>query len=328
MARVTDRLHLVFFGGEPMTRWRSLAAMTEAAKAMASQTGVRVNPTVTTNGTLLNPKRAAWLAEQGFVVAISCDGIQDAHDANRVDAHGGGSYGETVQGLRAAIDAGVQVRCILVVDPANVAMLDRSIAHLTSLGVADLVLNPNWSADWNSPALREAWSLAYGRVSALYVDSYRAGKPFWLSTIDAKIAAHLKGGYLPSDRCDLGRKNLVVAPGGNLYPCDRLVGDDTDPRFVIGHVSTGPDALRVRAITGKSDLLPAECLPCAVAKRCRNRCVCANVAMTGEVDAPSELLCFHEQLSIRTADDAARQLIDEANALFVRRHYGSGLQSG
>jgi uncharacterized protein len=230
--------------------------------------------------------------------------------------------------LRAALDAGVETRCVLVVDPANVALLDESIEHLCTLGATDLVVNPNWSADWSAPSVREAWDASYARVAQRYVAAYRAGHPFWISTIDAKIAAHIKGGYLPSERCDLGRKNLVVAAGGNLYPCDRLVGEDNSDRFVIGNVSSGPDLSRVRAIAGKSELLPSECLSCAVARRCRNRCVCANVAMTGAVDTPSEVLCFHEQIAIRAADTAAHQLIEEGNALFVRRHYGSELDSG
>lgn len=67
--------------------------------------------------------------------------------------------------------------------------------------------------------------------------------------------------------------------------------------------------------------LPAECLECAVAPRCRHRCACANLALTGAIDTPSETLCFHEQLAIRTADAAAASLFAERNPAFLRRHY-------
>ncbi len=43
------------------------------------------------------------------------------------------------------------------------------------------------------------------------------GKPFWLSFVDDKIGAHLKGGYTAAERCDLGRRNLVVAPSGKVF---------------------------------------------------------------------------------------------------------------
>ena len=71
--------------------------------------------------------------------------------------------------------------------------------------------------------------------------------------------------------------------------------------------------------------MPNECVDCAVADRCRNRCACANLAMTGTVDCPSEVLCFHEQLSIRLADQVAEQLFGERNERFLRRQYGTAI---
>jgi uncharacterized protein len=143
-----------------------------------------------------------------------------------------------------------------------------------------------------------------------------------MSFLDDRIAAHVKGGYTPAERCDLGRRNLVVAPSGRLYPCDRLVGEDRDERFVLGDVRTGPDPSRVAALVARTCRLPVECVGCAIAPRCRNRCACANLALTGRIDAPSETLCFHEQLAVRTADDAAKTLLAERNARFLRRHFG------
>jgi uncharacterized protein len=324
LARCGQRLHLVFFGGEPLLRWRELTAFTQRAEQQAAQRGVRVLPTVTTNGTLLTASRAAWLQQHQFVTAVSCDGVQAAHDANRIDARGGGSHGATLAGIRRALAAGLRVRVILVLDPANVALLPESVAWLLSLGVRDLVVNPNWHADWSGPSLSQ-WEQAYDSVGHLYVEAWRAGHALWLSCIDTKIQTHIKGGLLPSERCDLGRKDLVVAPGGNLYPCDRMVGEDTGERFVLGHVTTGVDPQRLQRVLGGACQLPPDCLGCAIAKRCRNRCACANLAMSGSVTWPTELLCFHEQLSVRVADEAAETLVAERNEGFVRRHYPSGV---
>ena len=113
----------------------------------------------------------------------------------------------------------------------------------------------------------------------------------------------------------------MVAPSSRLYPCDRLVGEDRDERFVIGDVSTGPLTERVAALVRRTCAMPDDCLECAVAPRCRNRCACANLALTGAIETPSETLCFHEQLAIRTADTAAATLFAERNPAFLRRHY-------
>lgn len=323
LPRTSKRLHLVFFGGEPMLRWRTLVALTHHAVDLAGESGIEVCPSVTTNGTLVTRARARWLAERAFVTAVSCDGNAAAHDANRVDAEGNGSHARTVAGIRTALDAGLRVRVILVLDPGNVALLPESVAALQDLGVRDFVINPNWSAAWEDGALRGAWERAYEQLGELYVEAWRKGAPLWVSSIDTKIASHIKGGYLDSERCDLGRRDLVVAPSGNLYPCDRMVGEDRDGRWVIGHVTTGADASKVGCVAGPARTLPAECLTCAIAKRCRNRCACANLAMTGALSEPSDTLCFHEQLSIRVADDAAERLFAEGNEAFIRRHYRS-----
>jgi uncharacterized protein len=323
VARTTSRLHVVFFGGEPLLRWRTLVALTGRARERAAAAGLALHPTVTTNATLLTAARVAWLRRSGFVLAVSCDGTKAAHDANRVDARGRSSHARTVAGLRRALDGGLSVRTILVLHPANVDFLPDSLAFLRSVGAADFVVNPDWSADWTGEALRARWECAYEAVARLWADAYRDGAPFWLSLLDDKIAAQLKGGYTPAERCDLGRRNLVVAPSGRLYPCDRLVGEDRDERFVIGDVERGPDRERIAELLARTCRLPAECLECAIAARCRNRCACANLALSGALDAPSETLCFHEQLAVRVADAAADALFVERNEPFLRRHCGS-----
>jgi uncharacterized protein len=326
--RTSARLHLVFFGGEPLLRWRTLATLTEQARKRATAAGFELRPTVTTNGTLLTKERVAWLRENGFVLAISCDGDRLAHDANRRDARGRSSHARTVAGLKHALAAGLGVRTILVLDPANLDRVPASLAFLHSLGAADFVVNPNWAAEWTGREVQERWARAYGGAARLWVEAHRGKKPFWLSFVDDKIAAQLKGGYTAAERCDLGRRNLVVAPSGRLYPCDRLVGEDRDERFVIGDVASGPVAERIAALVSRTCRLPEDCLACAIAPRCRNRCACANLALTGAIDTPSETLCFHEQLAVRTADEAAALLFAERNESFLRRHYGGDATPG
>ena len=328
LTRTSKRLHLVFFGGEPLVRWEQLVSLTGYARERASRTAVEVRPTVTTNATLLTAERAAWLAREQFVVAISCDGMREAHDRHRVDRRGCGSFDRTWKGLHRALASGLSVRVVLVLHPSTVAMLPQSVAMFVEAGATDIVVNPDWSAGWEGDDVREAWKLAYEGVAEQYVEGYRTGRPFWISILDPKIAAYIKGGYGNADRCDLGRRNLVVAPSGNLYPCDRMVGDDRDTALVVGHVREGADRARVARVVQETCDVPTACVGCAIASRCRNRCACANLALTGSVGSPSETLCFHEQLCVFAADGVAERLFAEQNARFLRRHYGSEVPLG
>jgi uncharacterized protein len=313
-------LHLVFFGGEPLLRWQDLVAFTSYARERAAQTAVEVRPTVTTNGTLLDDERIAWLRTEQFLVAISCDGARAAHDRNRRDAAGGATYDGTSAAICRCLTAGLRLRVVLVLDPSNVESLPESVGALVAMGARALVVNVNWAADWSSESVRSQCQTAYQRTADLYLEAYRQKNPFWLSMFDGKIASHIKGGYLPADRCDLGQRNLVVAASGRLYPCDRLVGEDRDSIHALGDVWTGPDEQRIRQLVSQVTS-PPECQDCALANRCRNRCACANLAMTGTIDIPSETLCFHEQLAIRSADRVAKVLFAEGNPLFLAQHY-------
>jgi uncharacterized protein len=320
LARVSQRLHLVFFGGEPLLRWPDLVAFTGYAHERAAQTAIHVIPTVTTNGTQLDDERIAWLRAEKFLVAISCDGVRAAHDHNRRDAASGSTYDATIAAIRRCLTAGLRLRVVLVLDPSNVELLPESVAALAAIGARELVVNVNLAADWSSDSVRSRCQTAYQRTADLYLEAYRQKEPFWLSLVDGKIASYIKGGYLPADRCDLGQRNLVVAASGRLYPCDRLVGEDRDASRTLGDVWTGPDELRIRQLVSQVTS-PPECRDCALANRCRNRCACANLAMTGAIDIPSETLCFHEQLAIRSADRVAQILFAERNPLFLAHHY-------
>jgi uncharacterized protein len=320
LARVSQRLHLVFFGGEPLLCWKELVTFTRYAREKAGQVGVEVRPTVTTNGTLLDDDRVSWLAAEGFLVAISCDGTRIAHDKNRRGASGASSYEATTKSIQRCLSAGLRVKVILVLDPATIELLPDSIASLVAMGVREIVTNVNWAADWSGDSVQAHCQLAVEKTGELYVQAYRQRRPFWLSLLDGKIASHIKGGYLSGDLCDLGQRNLVVAASGRLYPCDRLVGDDHDESRAVGDIRTGPLPQRIRQVVSEVTA-PADCANCALTTRCRNRCACANLAMTGNLGTPSETLCFHEQLAIRTADHAADILFAENNPQFLAQHY-------
>ena len=88
---------LIFFGGEPLLRKDLIFAL--ADRCEAREPG-RFHYKVTTNGTLLDE---AFLAEAGrrrIAVALSCDGVREAHDACRVDAAGAGTWDRVEPALR------------------------------------------------------------------------------------------------------------------------------------------------------------------------------------------------------------------------------------
>jgi uncharacterized protein len=318
--RGAPSLQVAFFGGEPLLAWGRLVDLTDYARAAAERAGVALTFQVTTNGTLLTPDRADTLGRHGFDVALSVDGIPEAHDATRPMA-GGKTSGERVwEALDVALERCPSVTVIAVLDPANVAFLGESIEAFVSRGVRRLTLNPNWGAHWADAAL-EYWREGYERAAASYVEAYRAEDPFTLNVFDDKIVLHLLG---PSGRlhaCGFGEWDLAVAPSGRLYPCGRAVGEDREPSLVMGDVCRGPMQTIAGPAHEESDL-PKPCRGCALRARCASHCGCANREATGDPTLPGDVLCWHERMSIPIADRAASMLFAERNPAFISRFYG------
>ena len=315
LARRTRALQVAFFGGEPLVAWGRLVDLAEYARTAADRAGIALTFQVTTNGTLLTPERADALAELGFDVALSLDGIPEAQDATRPMAGGRPSGRRVWESLELALERFPALTVIAVLDPANIAFLGESIEAFVLRGVRRLVLNPNWTARWPEAAL-ERWRHGYERAAALYVAAYRAGDPFALNVFDDKIVLHLVGPSGDLHGCGFGEWDLAVAPSGRLYPCGRSVGEDRDPTLVMGDVWHG----LTRTIAGPE--LPEPCRICALQARCASHCGCANREATGDPALPGDVLCWHERMSIPIADHTASTLFAERNPAFIRRFYG------
>ena len=246
---------LGYFGGEPLLEWALLQRSAEYAIAECARLGVKLRKTVTTNLTLLDAAKAAWLREHGFYLGLSLDGNAAMHDTLRRFADGRGSHAVCAPALEffRGPDAGGEV--ILVLDPRNIMHTADSVAWLMARDIRSISLNPNFYIPWPEPAL-ERWRAAYERIGDLYADAYRNGVPVRINMFDGKIRVRLKEGYAACDKCGFGENEIAVAPGGNLYPCERIVGDDDNAKLCIGNVFDGFDKekrARIVACRGRNE---------------------------------------------------------------------------
>jgi uncharacterized protein len=310
-----------FFGGEPMLRFDLIRDITGHARQRTAACPTPVTMVVTSNATLFTPEHVAWLADNRFHLGVSIDGCPQAHDACRVRADGSGSHAPVAAGIRRAIEAGLPVKSISVIDPANAHLLPESLDHLLDLGLRQMSFNLNYEAEWDDAA-RERFLAALHVFADRYADAFRRGTRFKLNLLDSKIVTHLKGGFACSDRCDFGCEELAVSPTGRLYPCDRLIGMDDRDDVVIGTVETGVDKGRRDALIQAKNAVLDDCADCEYVMRCMHWCGCVNYAMTGSVGGVSGLLCWFEQALIEQADRVAEMLYAEKNPTFLERFYG------
>jgi uncharacterized protein len=311
---------LGYFGGEPLLEWPMLQRSTEYATAEAERMHIKLRKTVTSNMSLLDEDKSNWLRERGFHLGLSLDGNAAMHNTLRRFADGSASHAACAAALRffRGPDAGCEV--IVVVDPRNVAHLAESVEWLIAKDIRNISLNPNFYIPWSKSKL-QAWRQAYEKVGDLFLSCYRKMAPVRINFIDGKIKVRVKDGYEPCDRCGFGENEIAIAASGNIYPCERIVSDDTNKELRIGNVFDGFDREKRQCILSCRGNTLVECADCKIRERCMNWCSCINYATTGAINKVDGIVCFHERMTIEIADRIGAALYVESNPSFIAKFY-------
>jgi uncharacterized protein len=315
-----EEMQLGYFGGEPLMAWDLLQYFHLQARAIAHARGVKLIGAMTTNATLLTEERMEWLAAHNVVVAVSLDGIKAAHDATRPFVNGSSSHEQTLRGLAIALKHAPLTEVICVIDPANVKHMAESARFILDQGVRVLSLSMNYAGNWNEESIA-VFEEQVERIGDEFERRFRAGQDIYIAGIDGKIVGRLKRGLKECDKCSFGVGEVAVAPSGNLYPCERLVGEDNETRFQIGHIDRGIDTAKLSAINTRRTVLDPTCAACEIKDRCMNTCGCSNAMSSGDEAVPGAALCLSEQAYARVADRVAHNLFWEGNPIFLRKFY-------
>lgn len=313
------KMSLCYFGGEPTLEWDLLVETAAKARQLAEERGVLLVQSVTTNGTTLTDERVNTLDELGVQVALSIDGTREAHDRERPMMGGKSSFNEVSRGLQCLLRAGRSFDTISVVTPENAPLLGASVAYLFGLGVPRMSINMAYEAAW-TPAALEHVKTGLVQAATVVATCFREDRIVSLTAFDSKIRARLKGGFRPEDTCPIGEGVVAVAPSGNIYPCERLVGEDDKADFVIGHVRSGIVSAQMRT---HRDAMPdhhatnSECNDCGERGRCSAFCACANLAETGNISIAGGVQCLYERVTMEVADALFEVMSLEKNAAFA-----------
>lgn len=321
--RLRQGLDLSFFGGEPLMEWELLQWCYEYLESQAHRLIVRPRYGITTNGTLLTPKRLEWLAERDFLIGISVDGSPAMHNTNRCYADGSGSHSAVARAV-ALINEHPTVRskAICVVSPNTVHLLAEGVQWLSSHFRREIGLNIDYWSNWTDEQF-EILCKQYARVAELVLDSYRMDTPIRLSNLEHKILSHIHAHADNKDcvKCSIGEREIGVSVDGNFFPCSRLIGIGDEPELNFGNVHDGINRARQNYIIATRGNTTPECKLCEFRARCLDSCGCTNHAASGYINRVSPFLCCSEKLFIETADTLAETLYAEQNPAFLKLFY-------
>jgi len=308
-----------FFGGEPLLEWELLQFATLKIENIAKEKNIELVKTVTTNGILLNDAKTKWLREHGFYVVISIDGNEAMHNTHRLHANGSGTFEDvknSILTLQKEYSKG-EYCTNSVVTPQNIEHLNDSVVYLfEELKVDKINLAMDYFGNWEDNS--EAYIKIFNALGDYIIKQYQNSRDITVNILDDKIRSAIESGC---SACGFAEQKIGVAPSGTLYPCERLIGDDTGA-LAIGDVFSGFDASKRANLIAQRGNTNLECQTCPVKSRCVNNCGCTNYTLTGSINTTNGVVCFFQKLFIEVADRIASTLYREKNRLFMEKFYG------
>ena len=318
-----EDIYFGFFGGEPLLEFPLLKRIVDSIRAHPSYSPQRVKLSVVSNGTIFSLEIARFFRRHNVAFTVSCDGPPAVHDRFRRFPDGTGSSKLVEDTIRRALDALVYIPVNAVYRPETIDALPATVDYLSSLGVRQIYLNPDFSAAWTEADIERIPDI-YRALGDRYMAFYLEGRPHFISLIDSKITVILRGGYHPLERCRMGKGEFAFTPAGGIYPCERLAGEDASTHrigVINGGVKIGP--LCSHLVPGPQ--VNAPCLACGLREYCMNWCGCSNYFMSGAYNRVGPFLCASERAAIQVAFDAFRTLESKLGPTFIDHLGGRGL---
>lgn len=307
-----DHCGLVFFGGEPLLCQDLIFEI--MAWCETNHPG-RFHYKTSTNGILLDEAFWAKAAPTRLHVALSHDGLREAHDAHRVLRDSHGTFAILEERLPLLLQHRPYAPLLMTINPDTVRYFARSVQWFQARGVRYLIVSINYAAAWTDDTLKQL-AKEYRILAGWHLENYRQGRKFYFAPFDRRIATHVFEHL--DNSCRLGMRQISIGPDGVFYPCVQFVGRT---KYTIGSIAQGLDEARRRAIFELNEKDKPTCTDCALRRRCHNKCGCLNIQATGDLCRIPAVLCEHERLVFPLADKLGAQLYKERNPLFLQRHY-------
>jgi uncharacterized protein len=239
----SKQVHISFFGGEPLLNFPAMKEFAGYARRATDRYGIKLGVGLFTNGTLIDGEVIDFLNEYGSGVTLSVDGPREAHDKNRPDGSGRGTWDtimERMSLLRERLAFGrIEFRGSFthaqVAD--GVSLLDY-IAVAERHGAASLWAVPIVQAgcqgaltEKDLPYLRREYEKAAQYLVRQFEQT--GSLTLFRNIVDRMAKTRFISVRPEFNECGCARGFVCPAPDGSLYGCHQMTGLE---HWRMGHV--------------------------------------------------------------------------------------------
>ena len=304
---------IIFFGGEPLLRRQLIYDTVQYAESLGLPG--KFHYKITTNGTLLDDEFLAFSKRYQVFIALSHDGT--AQDVCRVYPDGSGTFRQLEPTAKKLLRYRPYAPVMMTVSPATVSQYAEGVDYLYRLGFRYLICTIDYSGDWTEADFRTL-DRQYRQLADWYQALTLREEKFYFSPFEVKISSHIHRSSYCAERCELGKKQLSIAPDGGIFPCVQFVGH---PEYQIGDVFSGIQQEKRQRLYEQNEQTPPPCNRCEIQGRCNHHCACLNLQSTGDFRQISPALCRHERIVLPIADHLAEVLYRRRSGAFLQKQY-------
>jgi len=307
-------------GGEPTLMGIDFYRRSIACEQKYARSGLTIERTLQTNGTLLDEEWCTFLREHRYLVGLSLDGPRDLHDVYRVDKAGHPTFDRVLRAAHLLLEHDVEFNILCAVSAANVEHpIDVYRFFRDDVGAQFIQFipivernNETGFQEGNTVTDRSVTAEQWGRFLIAIFDEWvtrDVGRVF-VQHFDAALAAW--AGEPPavcifSPTCGTA---LALEHNGDLYSCDHFV----EPDYLLGNILDTPlielvssDAQRQFGLN-KRDTLPRYCQECPVRFACHGECPKNRFMETPTGESGLNYLCAGYRAFFTHIDQPMRQM--------------------
>jgi uncharacterized protein len=346
VATLKYRIHIAFYGGEPLLNFPLVKKCTEYALERLGKRAGLASFGMTTNGYLLKGEIAEFLGAHRFILRVSMDGPADVHDRHRRTAGNLPTWDVVKTNVQAYMRRYPQRMPSLAATVSYDEDIDRCVKYLGA-------------AEWIPPYTRRSCAPAGDPWPGYRKE--KSGDDFGLSALYRQFVENLIRGRIghgqwnrelclqrrifekrfevihrarwnyaqvrrhsrvinPSGMCLPGMVRQCVSVDGAYYPCERVVGGE---ELQIGNVSAGMDYNKVLDMMKEFvECTREECEQCWCLPICGVECWAATAGPDGYSKAAKEEACKKTRLGLhRSLTDYCRVLERNPHAFDYLHQY-------
>jgi uncharacterized protein len=265
-------------GGEPLLAGLEFFEEVVALQARHAPPNTAISNALQTNATLITERWAQFFKTYNFLVGVSLDGLQEVHDARRVDAAGKGSFDRVMKGIQQLRRYGVDFNILTVIHQGNVAKAKELMAFYRKekFGFVQFIPCMDFrSQQVDRPGVYDITPEEYGEfLCEIFDEWYNDGKP----DISERFFDNMLSVYVnrEAELCihrSACPQTIILEQNGDAFPCDFYINDS----WKVGNVGVNSieEILahpRYADFKAMKPNLPEKCKSCNWKSLCHGGC--------------------------------------------------------